>query len=261
LKTIAKLSIQVNDKPGDNRRFDAPIYYWYTSGGNRFSYGNTFNSSTSINGIIMSSRTLPKDKDVFYLRMGEITDVMTTDINLLHGTLSASNPFQSSSNAENLSSEGLYRFLDIDTKFQVVNYFNPLAFGLSENSLPFTSSIDSTIGYVGYQRVKLFDSPDQPFSTQTSISNVVLPERAIAQDFINRRFAAAYQNVYETISLDGYVTQPLREWGFFAICVENIENEIPNERYLYSEVNYNFDIDRNLITVKVNGSRQVAQNL
>lgn len=261
LKTVAKLSIQVNEKPGDNKRFDAPIYYWYTSGSNRFSYSDSFNSSSSINGIIMSSRTLPKDKDVFYLRMGEVTDLMTRDINLIHGVLSASNPFESSSNSENLSSEGLYRFIDIGTDFQLVNYVNQNAFGVNENSLPFTNSIDNTIGYIGYQRIKLFDNPDQPFAMQTSISNIILPEKSIAQNFINRRFAAAYQSVYETVSLNAYVTQPLKEWGYFTICVETPENEMPNERYLYAQVNYTFNINQNLISVAVNGSRQIAQNL
>ena len=75
------------NNPCKPKRFDVPIFYWYHDG--------------KKDGIIMSSRTLLKDRDVFYLRSAQITDVMTKNIQWLHGYIQGSEgAFTSESNSK-----------------------------------------------------------------------------------------------------------------------------------------------------------------
>jgi hypothetical protein len=253
LKLISTLLLQV---PTDSyyAPFDIPILYWYT-------YGANGEYNINLDVIIMSSRNLSKDQDDFYIRRGDIPTIFTQDITQIHGYLKGiDGAFMSSSNSDNLMLWGLYRFIDIDANYQQVVFPNPI---------PVVESgpldIDTSEGYIGYERIVNFDKGGDNLTYETTISGITLPDYNYANDFLTRWFTAAYSTVYEQISLEVYVTRPLKEYGYFTIFVESdenskIKNQIP-EHYLYSSVNYNFDIVNNLISAKVDASKKPIAGL
>jgi hypothetical protein len=269
LKQCRDLLIQVNINKDDRKRFDVPVYYWFTSGVEGLNNRGRFGISTDVNGIVMSSRTLPKDKDTFFLRKKSIKQIMLDDVNELHGYLSAENAFTSSSNADNLFYRGLFRFLDIDTEFQLVQEVFPNAIS------PF-QTIEDANQYIGYEKIVMFDDPDSDPDTQTTIAGIHLPDRKLAENFVKKWMNANYNIVYESINLSAYVTKPLNEWGWFTVCIENelqknpkVEvindvsfesTEIP-EQFLYSNITYKFKLDENLIIAEINGSKSPIQNI
>jgi len=270
LKQCRDLLIQVDINPGaEKKRFDVPVYYWYTSGSSSLNSPGRVGVSTDVDGIVMSSRTLPKDKNTFYLRRKNITELMTKDINEIHGYLTGESAFTSSSNADNLFYQGIFRFLDIDSKF------NSSVYNFTDAITPF-SAIEDANNYIGYEKIVTFDDPDSDPDTHTTISGLSLPDADFANSFLQKWMNANYNTVYENINLSAYVTKPLKEWGWFTVCVENDlpENsiglttnkiifestEIP-EQFLLSGITYNFDIENNLIKASVNGSKKPIQNI
>lgn len=261
LKTIRDLSIQTNTNLSfDNvqynqssRRFDVPVYYWYTNGPQQDLNVSTPVNARNLNGIIMSSRTLEKDGDKFYIRRKNITPEMTSDINELHGNISAEAPFTSKASQKNLMTNALYRFVDLDSSFEIVDLVRPNSYNIPVN-------VDSS-GYVGYRRFVIFDKAESSdLSIDTNISNVVLPDRAYALNFITNWMNAAYSQVYENLAFNAYVTKPLKEWGHFRIYIESDENFI-DQIYLYTGIKYDFDINNNVIKTSVNASKQPIQSI
>lgn len=268
LKTIKNLSIQVSDKisVGETTRFDVPIYYWYTSGS---SEDMVFQDSTDVvngNGIVMSSRTMAKDEDTFYLYKRAISPEMTTDISSLHGTLFSESAFTSKSKSTNLFRSGLYRYFDTQNTPHVISVSNDKETKTAKN-LPVIDKIES---YVGYEKIILFDNPPSNFG-EIKMPNTLIPVNEYAQSWVNRIFNASFVDVYENITLKSLVTKPLKEWGSFFVTYESTEldnnGQLVNvivkmpDRYLYSSVTYTFDIDKNLITAEIDASKKAIQAL
>ena len=257
LKYIKNLSIQIGTKPGENNiRFDVPIYYWYTNGSGE---DQTFQGTQEVvrgNGVVMSSRTLEKDKDIFYLSKKNISEAMTTKISSLHGMLFGTDAFESSSNSLNLFKQGRYRFVNGQGKFNNIIVNNDKD-TLAKSRLPLIDDVES---YVGYEKIVFFDKAPQEF-LETQLPSSVLPKNEYAEYWVRRIFNSSFTDVYETIKLNVFVTKPLKEWGCFRVAFEE-ENgslvEMP-DRYLYQSVNYNFDINKNIITASIDASRKPLQ--
>ncbi len=249
LKTIKNLSINISTKPGQNIRFDMPIFYWYAS-------------VPGLDGIKMSSRTLPKDKDIFYITSRNISEKMINDISELHGFLRTNDGFESSSESTNLFRKGFYRFIDNQGKMNVVDTFNQGDLAASEVLIKNgTINIDGLESYVGYEKIVMFDNPPADFS-EVQQRPSLLPQNQYAQFWVDRTFQAGFTNVFEQITLKAYVTEPLKEWGSFQVAYEN-ENvfSLMPDLYLYNSVNYEFNINENLIEVVVGASKKPIQAL
>lgn len=247
LKQICGLSVQTksnNSKSeSGNKHFDIPILYWYV---------NEVNGDT-IDGIVMSSRKELKDKDKLYLRKSAITEESISDIEFLHGCFTGVTQFESNSTTNNLATLGIMRFQQYDGTWQSVFKENPLAF-------PNIFSGLNTKGYVGYDRIVLFDNPSRQDGVSVYTESTLLATKKEAQNYLDRWMTAVYENVYENLNISVFVTKPLKEHGYFTICVESDEYEI-NEDYLYNQVAYNFDIDKNLIVANVSGAKKLYMNL
>ncbi len=285
LAYIKNLSIQINDgRSQDHVRFDVPIYYWYTSGSGE---DRDFQGTKEVirgNGIVMSSRTMSKDTDTFYLSKKNISKEMTTDISSLHGMLFGSEAFTSTSKSTNLFRQGKYRYIDAQQKVHTIDVFNK-----KETPYESISYIDSIESYIGYPKLIMFDNAPQEFA-ETQIPNTLIPKNKYARSWVERIFNSAYTDVYENIKLKAFVTKPLKEWGSFYVAFEEdgrlftfeqnsgrlIElqngeqsgNSINNsgdirmpDRYLYQTVVYNFDINKNIITAEIDASKKAIQAL
>ncbi len=246
LETIAKLLIQTNTELRSSssackpNRFDVPIYYWLTNG--------------SVDGIAMSSRTLLKDRDVFYIRTANISELMTKDVSLLHGYLRAGDAFKSSSNADNLFATGIYRGLDIDGVPFSLQEFNSGAFRRNNNLL------EEFDGYIGYDKIVIFDKGDASIGSgrgETTLGNKILNEK-YGKKWLQNVFSAVYLTVYEQIEMETFVTKPLKVWGNFGVCIESDDVQIP-ETFLYNSVSYRFKLNENLIEASVSGSKKPIQ--
>jgi hypothetical protein len=259
LKYIKNLSIQTNTKAGEkNVRFDVPIYYWYTSGSGE---DQTFQGTQEVvrgNGIVMSSRTLEKDRDIFYLSKKNISNEMTKNISSLHGMLFNNDAFESSSSSINLFSEGQYRFINGQGKFIRIVVKNEKQ-NQASIKLPFIEDVES---YVGYEKIVFFDKAPQEFLESQNPSSL-LPKDENARFWTRRIFNSSFTDVYETITLKAFVTKPLKEWGCFFVAFEEEDGTLVRmpDRYLYQGVSYNFDIDKNIITAKIDASRKPIQAL
>lgn len=238
IDTICGLSVQNNDPTTKIKNFDIPILYWY--------------AGDDVDGVVMSSRKQPKDKDKFYMRKSTITQELIENISNLHGYMLLDNPFSSNSNTENLQAVGLYRFTDIDGAFKSVYVKNPIAFSIS------SSPID-TVGYVGYNRILIFDNPNADPGPNIFLNSSLMSDEKMARDFVNRWMQAVYENVYENIEISSIVTKPLKSHGYFVICVESDDIEIP-EQYLYDSVTYTFDLNSNIIIANVSGAKKAIAN-
>ena len=264
-----------------DNRFDIPIYYWYSSGSRKVTkpksnydiireealnlvggigglggvilVGGDKPQSDSINGIVMSSRTLDKDQDLFFIQ-SEITEEATTDLKELHCRLRSSDAFTSSSNSGNLFQRGIYRYIDGKGQYHNQDQININAFNFPDN-------IENLESYVGYEKLVFFDNPPGEFN-ETQLKSNLFPKGPWAKDWIKRYFRAAFTDVYEQISLSVYVTQPLKEWGSFRVQISQADpkSKMP-DLYLYQSVNYVFDIDKNLITASIEASRKPIQTL
>jgi hypothetical protein len=218
------------------------------------------------NGIVMSSRTMAKDEDTFYLYKRAISPEMTTDISSLHGTLFSESAFTSKSKSTNLFRSGLYRYFDTQNTPHVISVSNDKETKTAKN-LPVIDKIES---YVGYEKIILFDNPPSNFG-EIKMPNTLIPVNEYAQSWVNRIFNASFVDVYENITLKSLVTKPLKEWGSFFVTYESTEldnnGQLVNvivkmpDRYLYSSVTYTFDIDKNLITAEIDASKKAIQAL
>jgi hypothetical protein len=270
LKTIKNLSIQISDGrssgKGNATRFDVPIYYWYTSGsGEDLAFQGT-NEVVRGNGIVMSSRTMEKDQDLFYLSKRNISEAMITDVSSLHGMLFGDTAFTSVSESTNLYKRGIYRYIDTSNTPHKITVENDKELKTKKN-LPFIENVES---YIGYEKIILFDKPPSSFSEIQTPSNLI-PANEYAQSWVNRVFNASFSDVYENIRLKALVTKPLKEWGNFFVAFETTKKNKEGEdivnlvkmpdRYLYQGVTYNFDIDKNLITVDIDASKRAIQAL
>jgi hypothetical protein len=285
LAYIKNLSIQISDGRSQNSvRFDVPIYYWYTSGSGE---DKDFQGTKEVirgNGIVMSSRTMSKDTDTFYLSKKNISKEMTTDISSLHGMLSGSEAFTSTSKSTNLFRQGKYRYIDSQQKVHTIDVYNEkdIAFYGKLIQNPEEAYIDNIESYIGYPKLIMFDNAPQEFG-ESQIPNTLIPSNKYAKSWVERIFKSAYTDVYETISLKAFVTKPLKEWGSFYVAFEEdgrlftfeqgsgriieLQDDKKSgdvrmpDRYLYQSVTYNFDIDKNLITAEIQASKKAIQAL
>lgn len=241
LSKIATLCLQVNDPLNPTLRqqnFDIPIFYW--------------KSTDTTNGIVMSSRKRQIDKDKFYIRKASISKLLTDNIKNIHGYITDSAGFESNSSSNNLQALGLLRYTGIDGSTHSIYEKNPNAFG--------TVDINATDGYIGYDRVTIFDKPGADLGPNVLIPTILLPNEKQARTILHNYMLAFYETVYENIQISALVTAPLKEWGFFTVCVESDDIEIPEE-YLYDSVTYRFDITENLIKVDISGAKKAITNI
>ena len=245
LKTICTMSLQTKNQKNTQSKNDVPILYW-----NTFGFGDEISD-----GIVMSSRTTPvKDIDIFYIRKGQISTEMLTDIESLHGYLAGIDaPFQSNSSSTNLMAFGIFRYLDEGKNYSDIIIPNTSAF----TPIDF---IEDAQSYIGYNKIVSFNKTTADKGYETVFDNNLLPSESIARDLITRWMNTAYFSVYESILLKSYVTKPLKKWGSFQVCVEDDTNII-DELYYYSKIEYNFDIANNLIIATINASRKPIAGL
>jgi hypothetical protein len=289
LASIKNLAIQINDGRSQNHvRFDVPIYYWYTSGS---SEDKDFQGTKEVvkgNGVVMSSRTLGKDTDIFYLSKKDISKEMTTNISSLHGMLFSNDAFTSTSKSTNLFREGRYRYMDAAQRFHNIKVINKkeISFEALKNNGNYIDSVES---YIGYPKLIMFDKAPQEFN-EVQMSNTLIPKNEYASSWVKRIFNSAFSDVYENIKLKVFVAKPLKEWGSFYVAFEEGkklftleqssgrlielpydqksgnsidtagENRMP-DRYLYQSVTYNFDLEKNLITAEIDASKKAIQAL
>jgi len=268
LKYIKNLSIQVGTaRNTKNVRFDVPIYYWYTSGAEDISFQGT-KEVVRGNGIVMSSRTLEKDRDIFYLSKKNISKAMTENIQELHGLLFGNDSFISKSNSMNLFKEGRYRYLDGQQRWNSILVTNDKDEAIRNNIGVATEAyIENIESYVGYKKLIMFDNSPQEFA-ESQIPSSLLPKNEYAKDWVERIFNSSFTDVYENITLKAFVTKPLKEWGSFYVAFEEEtntffledKNRMP-DRYLYQGVRYNFDINKNLITAEIDAAKKPIQAL
>jgi hypothetical protein len=258
LQAIQQHCVQTNLGVGisTNRNFDIPVYYWYTNRSAGTNMSGVEKTALFSDGITMTSRTMLKDRDIFYLRREHITDLMTKNIEKIHGYVQGNSAFQSDSDSMNLSSLGLYRFIDITSQYRSTQIVNQGAFGRVRGKI---NSITDTIGYIGYERIANFNESSNK-SVDTQLENYRLPTQEFADDFVSKWMNAAYSSVYENINLDVFVTKPLKNWGHFVIAIEGQDN-IVDQKYLYNSVTYTFEIPTNLIKTKISASKKPIQSI
>lgn len=236
LKNICQLGIQTT-----KNEFDVPIIYWF--------------ADEHVDGIIMSSRKLNKDRDLLFLRKSSLNIDLVSDINQIHGYVNK-NGFDSVSNSDNLNAVGIYRFTDINGKPNEVIYQNT-----NWNVLSPVSPIYSS-GYIGYNRTLMFDKMSGSQEGSVYLNSMVLPDYKHAYEFVSTWMGGAYGTVYENITLSALVTKPLKEHGFFNICVEsdsdlNSINYVQlGDDYMYQTITYNFNLNENIIEASISGSKK-----
>jgi hypothetical protein len=260
IQQICELSIQTNIISNLNTDFDIPIIYWYADQNN--------------DGIKMASRN-PVDKtkrDILFFRRTSITKDLINNIQVSHGQILQESGFQSESNSDNLNALGMYRFLDIDSKPDVVyrNNTNGLPVDITGKITPPT--INST-GYIGYNRTVIFDK----LLTQGKsimVHSWLLPDKKRAQDFVNKWMNSVYGTVYENLTLNCLVTRPLHESTFFQIAIEasyppsdkdvvntsSSPHVILDTKYYYNNITYIFDLAQNFIKANISGSKKNIAN-
>jgi hypothetical protein len=222
---------------------DASIMYWYTD--------------EQSDGIVFSSRMQYKDEDKFYFRQSSINTDLTTNIQAIHGYLVGSEgndfSFKSTGTTENLFYEGIYFYLDPQQRQKVISVPTGALQAITDLiAQPPVIGQDSPSPYIGYDKIVVFSDESKP-GEAGQLNSLVLPKDSTAQDRLNTWFKTFCSSVYETIELKVYVTQPLKEWGHFRICVEDT---VPiTERYLYSSVQYTFNIFENTIVANIKGAR------
>ena len=258
LQAIQQHCVQTNLGVGisTNKNFDIPVYYWYTNRSAGTNMSGVEKTSLFSDGITMSSRTMLKDRDILYLRREHITDLMTKDIEKIHGYVQGNSAFTSDSNSINLSSLGLYRFIDITSQYKSTQIRNPGAFGAKRGTI---ESLSDAIGYIGYERIANFNQSSNK-SVDTQLETYRLPTQEYADDFVSRWMNAAYSSVYENLDVDVFVTKPLKNWGHFVISIEG-QNNIVDQKYLYNSVSYTFEIPTNLIKAKITASKKPIQSI
>ena len=251
LQTVCQLTLVSplveNDAGGKS---DVAIMYWYAG---------EQGQGDPVDGIVFSSRfdgINNKDRDFFYFRKKNIDTDLTLEITKLHGYLIGSEgegySFQSSSNTQNLFYEGIYFYQDYQQRQQIVTA--PID-KVDITSLEFYKpKVDAVQGspYIGYDKITLFSDESKP-GDAGQVNSLLLPKDSTAKDRIGTLYRYFCATPYETINLKAYVSKPLKHWGHFTIAVED-DNPI-SERYLYSEIRYEFKIFENLITADIKGSR------
>jgi hypothetical protein len=241
---VVSPTMSFTEKNQSNKNnIDNAIMYWFCD-----------NKS---DGIIFSSRWLEKDTDIFYFRKQYVSTDLTNSINSIHGYLLGSEEenfsFESSSSSENLFNEGIYFFLDGQSRYIPVYYpylNQEVDITALENQPPIIDSVAKST-YFGYLKLVNF-SKEQP-GDAGQISMTLFPDVKTAYSYISNQFKAYYDSPYETINLKVYVTKPLKHWGNFKICVEN--DKPITEKYLYSKITYDFKIFENLIIANIVGSK------
>ena len=216
----------------------------------------------------MSSRTLEKDRDIFYLSKKNISKAMTENIQELHGLLFGNDSFISKSNSMNLFKEGRYRYLDGQQRWNSITVTNDKDEAIRNNIGVATEAyIENIESYVGYKKLIMFDNSPQEFA-ESQIPSSLLPKNEFAKDWVERILNSSFTDVYENITLKAFVTKPLKEWGSFYVAFEEEtntffledKNRMP-DRYLYQGVRYNFDINKNLITAEIDAAKKPIQAL
>ncbi len=101
------------------------------------------------------------------------------------------------------------------------------------------------VGYVGYNKELLkIDDPTVGFYQNENLAKEIF---LIRQKFIRETFTA--------ISLNVLVTQPLNDSGLFTI--KSFEGGAENEtdKFIYKNINYQFDVENNIIRANIEGER------
>jgi len=255
LQTVCQLTLVspvVENNAGG--KSDVAIMYWYageTSGDQ--------GEAKPIDGIVFTSRfddAEEKDLDLFFYRKKNINNDLTEKIEEIHGFLIGSQEesysFLSSSNTQNLFYEGIYFYQDYQQRQEIVVVPDSRP---DIKDLEFLSpKVDATqeAPYIGYDKIILFSDESKP-GEAAQINSLLLPKDSTAKGRMSTLFKYFCATPYETINLRAYVVRPLKHWGHFKIAVEG---DTPiSERYLYSQITYEFKIFENLITADVKGSR------
>jgi hypothetical protein len=255
LAQICKLSLQTkithsinNSDPHTCKQYDIPIIYWY--------------ADNQVDGIKMSSRANRDNVDLLIFRQSSLTGDLLNDIQNLHGNILADSAFKSSSNSANLNTIGLYRYLDLDGKPTAVYYYNNQALPVDSNFNIIDPDINTSTGYIGYNRTVVFDKLFNEQGNSILTGNWLLPDKTEAQRFINTWMEAVYSQVYENLELHCIVTRPLNDHKFFQIVIENNSQKLITlpEDYYYNSVTYHFDLASNIIRANISGSRKNIQN-
>lgn len=241
---------------GPKYKPDVPIMYWYANkiDASESSKPSELNPS---DGIKISSRLLEKDKDFLFFRKENISLDLTESIHNIHGYLVGSEGndfvFTSQSSTDLLFRQGIYFYID---RLQQQNIVvapsdlqelidEPLAIdGLKHNP------------YIGYDKIVMYSDVSRAGQTG-QLDSLVMPNAERASQIINKWFQVYNNTAYETIDLTAYVTQPLKSWGHFQICIETSDtDQAMPDLYLYQEVTYNFSIYKNVIIATIKGSRK-----
>jgi hypothetical protein len=230
---------------------DQPIFYWYS--------GTTGISSTPIDGIVFTSRNgkndlgQEKDEQPIYIRKSSLLTDETyniTEIDYLHGVIALKDPvYTSSTNTNNLQSLGLYRGFDNGGNAFSIAYPVP-------NSMNYPPDLAASSGYVGYNRTLIFDDPKSLDSTSNTLPQSIMGDRVQARNFIINIMNAFYDTVLESISTQVYVTQPLKDYGHFRVYFEDESSPVIQDKFFFTRVNYEFDINSNLIRAAINGNKK-----
>jgi hypothetical protein len=103
------------------------------------------------------------------------------------------------------------------------------------------------LGYVGFNKDDYYNDQQPPNSG------------LIQSQILGKQIFDANENVarrtFQSLSVNVYVTKPLKSYGKFKIksFAGGVEFDT-TEEYIYSSVSYSIDVDKNLITARVEGS-------
>jgi hypothetical protein len=100
------------------------------------------------------------------------------------------------------------------------------------------------IGYVGYHKEYLAVDENSKFYQNEAIAR--------EQFSFREKFA---RETYTAIKLNVYVTKPLNTSGTFVIKSFEGGTENQTSNYIYSNVQYSFDVDNNIIRARIDGER------
>lgn len=103
------------------------------------------------------------------------------------------------------------------------------------------------LGYVGFNKDDYYND-QQPPNSGLIQSQILGKQIFDAKENVARR-------TFQSLSVNVYVTKPLKSYGKFKIksFAGGVEFDT-TEEYIYSSVSYSIDVDKNLITARVEGS-------
>ncbi len=108
-------------------------------------------------------------------------------------------------------------------------------------------SYQEVLGYVGFNK-------DDYYNDSVSPNQGLIQSKILGKQIFDARENVA-RRTFQSLSVNVYVTKPLKTYGKFKIksFAGGVEFDT-TEEYIYSSVVYNIDVDKNLITARVEGS-------